>query len=114
MKKIEAIIRPFKLEEVWDALCEIGVGSMTVSEVLGHGRGVGGSTVARARGRGFAEDFLPQVQIEVVVSDAIAAAAVAAVVHGARTGKTGDGKVFVEPIEQAIRIRTEEIGEQAI
>ncbi len=112
MKKIEAIIKPFKLEEVKDALAEIGIEGMTVSEVKGFGRQKGHTEIYR--GSEYTVDFLPKIKIELVVPDARAEAAVAAIIKSARTGKIGDGKVFVSTIEQAVRIRTEERNEQAI
>jgi nitrogen regulatory protein P-II 1 len=112
MKKIEAIIKPFKLEEVKDALGEVGIEGMTVSEVKGFGRQKGHTEIYR--GSEYTMDFLPKVKIEVVVSDDRADNAITAVVHGAKTGKIGDGKIFVTSIEQAVRIRTEESGNQAL
>lgn len=112
MKKIEAIIKPFKLDEVKDALGAIGIEGMTVIEVRGFGRQKGHTEIFR--GSEYTVDLLPKVKIELVVSDAHAEAAVAAVVRAARTGKIGDGKVFVASIEEAVRIRTEEIGEAAV
>lgn len=112
MKKIEAIIKPFKLEEVKDALAEIGIEGMTVSEVKGFGRQKGHTEIYR--GSEYTVDFLPKIKIELVVPDARADAAVAAIIKSAKTGKIGDGKVFVSTIEQAVRIRTEERNEQAI
>lgn|SRR5690349_21517667 len=112
MKKIEAIIKPFKLEEVKDALGEIGVEGMTVSEVKGFGRQKGHTEIYR--GSEYTVDFLPKVKLEVVVSDDQLNEAVAAIVKAAKTGKIGDGKVFVSGIEEAIRIRTEEKGEAAV
>jgi nitrogen regulatory protein P-II 1 len=112
MKKIEAIIKPYKLEEVRDALSAVGVAGMTVTEVRGFGRQKGHTELFR--GSEYLTDFLPKVRIEVVVADGTADAAVAAVVRGARTGKIGDGKIFVANIEEAIRIRTEEKGDEAI
>ena len=112
MKKIEAIIKPFKLEEVKDALGEIGIDGMTVSEVKGFGRQKGHTEIYR--GSEYNMDFLPKIKIELVVPDDRADNAIAAVVHSARTGKIGDGKIFVTSIEQAVRIRTEETGNQAI
>src|SRR6478672_700797 len=108
MKKIEAIIKPFKLEEVKDALADIGIEGMTVSEVKGFGRQKGHTEIYR--GSEYTVDFLPKVKVEVVVSDAIAEKAVEAIVKAARTGKIGDGKVFVGQVEQAVRIRTDETG----
>ncbi|MGB8368224.1 MAG: P-II family nitrogen regulator [Limisphaerales bacterium] len=112
MKKIEAIIKPFKLEEVKDALGEVGIEGMTVSEVKGFGRQKGHTEIYR--GSEYTMDFLPKVKIEVVVADDRADNAITAVVHGAKTGKIGDGKIFVTSIEQAVRIRTEESGNQAL
>ena len=112
MKKIEAIIKPFKLEEVKDALNEIGIEGMTLSEVKGFGRQKGHTEIYR--GSEYAVDFLPKFKIEVVVSDARADAAVGAMVQSARTGKIGDGKIFVSSIEHAVRIRTEEKNDAAI
>jgi nitrogen regulatory protein P-II 1 len=112
MKKIEAIIKPFKLEEVKDALGEMGIEGMTVTEVKGFGRQKGHTEIYR--GSEYTVDFLPKVRIEVVVADSRADAAVAAIVKAAKTGKIGDGKVFVSKIEEAIRIRTEEKGEGAV
>ena len=112
MKKIDAIIKPFKLEEVKEALADIGVEGMTVIEVKGFGRQKGHTEIYR--GSEYTVDFLPKIKIEVVVSDDIVKEACAAIVNAAKTGKIGDGKVFVSPIENAIRIRTEEVGESAI
>ena len=112
MKKIEAIIKPFKLEEVKDALSDLGIEGMTVSEVKGFGRQKGHTEIYR--GSEYTVDFLPKIKIEVVLGDAILDSAVAAVVKAAKTGKIGDGKVFVYPIEDAIRIRTEEKGDKAV
>jgi nitrogen regulatory protein P-II 1 len=112
MKKIEAIIKPFKLEEVKDALNELGIDGMTVSEVKGFGRQKGHTEIYR--GSEYTVDFLPKVKIEVVVQDSSAEEAVEAVMKSARTGKIGDGKIFVSAIEQAVRIRTEEKNELAI
>ena len=112
MKKIEAIIKPFKLEEVKDALGEIGIEGMTVSEVKGFGRQKGHTEIYR--GSEYTVDFLPKIKIELVLADKQLDAAVATIVKSARTGKIGDGKVFVVAIEEAVRIRTEEKGESAI
>ena len=112
MKKIEAIIKPFKLEEVKDALGEVGIEGMTVSEVKGFGRQKGHTEIYR--GSEYTVDFLPKIKLELVVADALVEAAVNAIVRSAKTGKIGDGKVFVSAIEQAIRIRTEEKGELAV
>jgi nitrogen regulatory protein PII len=112
MKKIEAIIKPFKLEEVKDALGEVGIEGMTVSEVKGFGRQKGHTEIYR--GSEYTVDFLPKIKLELVLPDNRVEAAVAAIVKAARTGKIGDGKVFVLPVEEAVRIRTEEKGEQAV
>ncbi len=112
MKKIEAIIKPFKLEEVKDALGEIGIEGMTVSEVKGFGRQKGHTEIYR--GSEYTVDFLPKIKIEIVTTDQLVERAVATIVKAARTGKIGDGKVFVYSIEQAVRIRTEEKGEAAV
>ena len=112
MKKIEAIIKPFKLEEVKDALGEIGVEGMTVSEVKGFGRQKGHTEIYR--GSEYTVDFLPKIKIEMVIAEKQVEAAVEAIVKSAKTGKIGDGKIFVTPIDQAIRIRTEEKGELAV
>ncbi len=112
MKKIEAIIKPFKLEEVKDALGDIGIEGMTVSEVKGFGRQKGHTEIYR--GSEYTVDFLPKIKLELVVPDAKAPEAVAAIVKTAKTGKIGDGKIFVSVVEEAIRIRTEEKGEGAV
>jgi nitrogen regulatory protein PII len=112
MKKIEAIIKPFKLEDVKEALSSLGVEGMTVSEVKGFGRQKGHTEIYR--GSEYTVDFLPKIKIEVVLSDSMANPAVEAIVKAARTGKIGDGKVFVSAVENAFRIRTEETGEQAV
>ena len=112
MKKIEAIIKPFKLEEVKEALSGIGVEGMTVSEVKGFGRQKGHTEIYR--GSEYTVDFLPKIKLEIVLADSQVDVAVGAVVKAARTGTIGDGKVFVSPIENAIRIRTEEKGEHAV
>ena len=112
MKKIEAIIKPFKLEEVKDSLSEIGIEGMTVIEVKGFGRQKGHTEIYR--GSEYTVDFLPKIKMEIVVADAAVDTAVAAIIKAAKTGKIGDGKVFVSAIEQSIRIRTEEKGEQAL
>ena len=112
MKKIEAIIKPFKLEDVKEALSGLGVEGMTVSEVKGFGRQKGHTEIYR--GSEYTVDFLPKIKIEVVLADSQVNAAVDAIVKAAKTGKIGDGKVFVSSIENAIRIRTEETGEQAV
>src|SRR5215831_18840198 len=112
MKKIEAIIKPFKLEEVKDALSGLGVEGMTVSEVKGFGRQKGHTEIYR--GSEYTVDFLPKLKIEIVIEDSEAESAVDAIIKAAKTGKIGDGKVFVSPIDDAIRIRTEEKGANAI
>ena len=112
MKKIEAIIKPFKLEEVKDALSDIGIEGMTVSEVKGFGRQKGHTEIYR--GSEYTVDFLPKIKLELVVADSRVDAAVAAIIKAAKTGKIGDGKVFVSSVEEAIRIRTDEKGEQAV
>ena len=112
MKKIEAVIRHFKLEEVKDALSGLGVEGMTVSEVKGFGRQKGHTEIYR--GSEYTVDFLPKIKIEIVLADSLAVSAVDAIVKAAKTGKIGDGKIFVSPIENAVRIRTEETGEQAV
>jgi nitrogen regulatory protein P-II 1 len=112
MKKIEAIIKPFKLDEVKNALHEVGITGMTVSEVKGFGRQKGHTEVYR--GAEYVIDFLPKLKIEVVLDDAIAERAVQAIQDSARTDKIGDGKIFVFPVEQAIRIRTGEQGPDAV
>jgi nitrogen regulatory protein P-II 1 len=112
MKKIEAIIKPFKMEDVKEALSEIGIEGMTVSEVKGFGRQKGHTEIYR--GSEYTVDFLPKVKFELVLADDRVAKAVEAITGAAKTGKIGDGKVFILPIEDAIRIRTEERGDAAI
>ena len=112
MKKIDAIIKPFKLEDVKEALAGLGVEGMTVTEVKGFGRQKGHTEIYR--GSEYTVDFLPKIKIEVVLADNMVASAVDAIVKAAKTGKIGDGKVFVSSIENAVRIRTEETGEQAV
>ena len=112
MKKIEAIIKPFKLEEVKDALAEIGIEGMTVSEVKGFGRQKGHTEIYR--GSEYTVDFLPKIKVEVVIADSQVAAASDAIVKAAKTGKIGDGKIFISSVEEAVRIRTEETGEKAV
>ncbi|MCP2041384.1 nitrogen regulatory protein P-II 1 [Neisseria sp. HSC-16F19] len=112
MKKIEAVIKPFKLDDVREALNEIGVSGMTISEVKGFGRQKGHTEIYR--GAEYAVDFLPKVKIELVLSDELAAQAVEVIVQAARSGKIGDGKIFVLPCEEVVRIRTGETGEQAL
>ncbi|MBI5917856.1 MAG: P-II family nitrogen regulator [Nitrosomonadales bacterium] len=112
MKKIEAIIKPFKLDEVREALSELGVSGLTVTEVKGFGRQKGHTELYR--GAEYVVDFLPKIKIEVVVSDLMVDTAVEGIVKAARTGKIGDGKIFVSAVEQAIRIRTGESDDAAI
>jgi nitrogen regulatory protein PII len=112
MKKIEAIIKPFKLEDVKEALAGLGVEGMTVSEVKGFGRQKGHTEIYR--GSEYTVDFLPKLKIEIVLADANTQAAVDAIIKAAKTGKIGDGKIFVSSIENAVRIRTEETGEKAV
>ncbi len=112
MKKVEAIIKPFKLEEVKEALATLGVEGMTVSEVKGFGRQKGHTEIYR--GSEYTVDFLPKIKLEIVLADGQVDQAVAAIIKAAKTGKIGDGKVFVSSIENAVRIRTEETGERAV
>ncbi|NPA73300.1 MAG: P-II family nitrogen regulator [Epsilonproteobacteria bacterium] len=112
MKKIEAIIKPFKLEDVKDALSEVEVSGMTVSEVKGYGRQQGHSELYR--GAEYVVDFLPKIKIEIVVKDEDVDKAVNAIIKSAKTGKIGDGKIFISNIERVIRIRTNEENEEAI
>ena len=112
MKKVEAIIKPFKLDEVKDALSEVGVQGMTVTEVKGFGRTGGKKEVYR--GSAYVVDFVPKVKLEVVVADSQTQSVIDAIEKSAKTGRIGDGKIFVTPIEQAVRIRTGEQGEEAV
>jgi len=112
MKKIEAVIKPFKLEEVKDALHDVGIEGMTVSEVKGFGRQKGHTEIYR--GSEYTVDFLPKIKVELVVSDTKVAEATGAIIKAAKTGKIGDGKIFVSEVTEAIRIRTEEKGDQAV
>lgn len=112
MKKIEAIIKPFKLDEVKDALNEIGIQGMTVTEVKGFGRQKGHTELYRSAE--YVVDFIPKIKIEVVTSDSLASKVVVVIEKTAKTGKIGDGKIFVYPIEEVIRIRTGERGESAV
>ena len=112
MKLITAIIKPFKLEEVKEALAEIGIEGMTVTEVKGFGRQKGHTEIYR--GSEYTVDFLPKVKMEIAVADAAVAKTIAAVTKAAKTGKIGDGKIFVTPIEEVIRIRTDERGDAAL
>ena len=112
MKKIEAIVKPFKLEEVREALGEVGVTGLTVTEVKGFGRQKGHTELYR--GAEYVVDFLPKVKIEVVLADNMVDTAIEAIVRSARTGKIGDGKIFVTDVGQVVRIRTGETGEAAV
>ncbi len=112
MKKIEAVIKPFKLDEVREALSEIGVTGLTVTEVKGFGRQKGHTELYR--GSEYVVDFLPKVKLEVILTDAMVDQAVDAIVRSARTGKIGDGKIFVTSVEQVVRIRTGETDEAAV
>jgi len=112
MKKIEAIVKPFKLDEVKDALGTVGVTGMTVTEVKGFGRQKGHTEIYR--GSEYTVDFLPKIKIELVIPDEQVDSAVDAIVKAAKTGKIGDGKVFITNIDEAVRIRTEEKGEKAV
>ena len=112
MKQITAIIKPFKLDEVREALAEVGVSGLTVTEVKGFGRQKGHTELYR--GAEYVVDFLPKVKVEAVVDDAVVEAAVDAVIKAARTGKIGDGKIFVQAVEQVVRIRTGETGSDAV
>ncbi len=112
MKKIEAVVKPFKLDEVREALAEVGVTGLTVTEVKGFGRQKGHTELYR--GAEYVVDFLPKVKIEVVVSEKMLEPAIEAIVKAARTGKIGDGKIFVTSVEQVVRIRTGETDEAAI
>jgi len=112
MKKIEAIIKPFKLDEVRDALAEVGVEGMTVSEVKGFGRQKGHTEIYR--GSEYTVDFLPKIKLELVVADEHVQTGLDAITKAANTGKIGDGKLFVTSVEEAIRIRTEEKGDEAL
>ena len=112
MKKIEAVIKPFKLDEVREALSEIGVSGLTVTEVKGFGRQKGHTELYR--GAEYVVDFLPKVKIEIVVADQEVESAIDAIIKAARTGKIGDGKIFVSAVEQVVRIRTGETGGQAL
>jgi len=112
VKKIDAVLKPFKLDEVREALSEIGVTGLTVTEVKGFGRQKGHTELYR--GAEYVVDFLPKVKIEIVVAENILEQAIEAIVKSARTGKIGDGKIFVTSVEQVVRIRTGEINESAI
>ena len=112
MKKIEAVIKPFKLDEVKEALSKVGVDGMTVTEVKGFGRQKGHTEIYR--GSEYTVDFLPKVKIEIAVTDELLKPAITAISSGAKTGKIGDGKIFVLPLEDVLRIRTDERGESAV
>ncbi|MBD5801691.1 Nitrogen regulatory protein P-II [Azoarcus sp. Aa7] len=112
MKKIEAIIKPFKLDEVREALSEVGIAGLTVSEVKGFGRQKGHTELYR--GAEYVVDFLPKIKVEIVIGDDLVDQAVDAIIKAAHTGKIGDGKIFVMPVEQVVRIRTGETDEAAI
>lgn len=112
MKKIEAIIKPFKLDDVKNALSEVGVEGMTITEVKGFGRQKGHTEIYR--GSEYTVDFLPKIKIEIVIPDHREEAVINAIIKSARTGKIGDGKIFITPITESIRIRTGERGESAI
>jgi nitrogen regulatory protein P-II 1 len=112
MKKIEAIIKPFKLDEVREALSDIGVSGLTVTEVKGFGRQKGHTELYR--GAEYVVDFLPKVKIEIVIADDLVETAIDSIIKAAHTGKIGDGKIFVMPVEQVVRIRTGETGDAAL
>lgn len=112
MKQITAIIKPFKLEEVREALADVGVSGLTVTEVKGFGRQKGHTELYR--GAEYVVDFLPKVQVEVIVSDSTVEAAIDGIVRAARTGRIGDGKIFVSNVEEVVRIRTGEVGDDAV
>ncbi len=112
MKQITAIIKPFKLDEVREALAEVGVSGLTVTEVKGFGRQKGHTELYR--GAEYVVDFLPKIRVEVVLADSLVEPAIEAIIKAARTGKIGDGKIFVTPVEQALRIRTGETGDAAL
>ena len=112
MKKIEAIIKPFKLDEVREGLSEVGITGLTVTEVKGFGRQKGHTELYR--GAEYVVDFLPKVKVEAAVADALVEAAVEALAQAARTGKVGDGKIFVSALDHVVRIRTSEIGDDAL
>jgi nitrogen regulatory protein P-II 1 len=112
MKKIEAILRPFKVDDIREALSEIGVKGMTLTEVKGYGRQKGHTEVYR--GSEYNVDFLPKAKIEIVVKDDMLERVIATILKVAKTGQVGDGKIFISPVEDVIRIRTEESGEEAV
>ena len=112
MKKIEAVIKPFKLDEVREALSEIGITGLTVTEVKGFGRQKGHTELYR--GAEYVVDFLPKIKLELIIADNLVEASMEAIIKAARTGKIGDGKIFISSVEQVVRIRTGETGEEAI
>ncbi len=112
MRKVEAVIKPFKLDEVKEALNEIGVQGLTVSEVKGFGRQKGHSELYR--GAEYVVDFIPKIKLEIIVADDIVAKVVEVIAESAKTGRIGDGKIFVTPVDEVVRIRTGERGEEAI
>ncbi len=112
MKRIEAVIRPFKLDDVREALSEIGVRGMTITEVKGYGRQKGHTEVYR--GSEYKVDFLPKIRIEIVAKDEMTERIISTIVKAAKTGQVGDGKIFVTQVEEVVRIRTEESGEDAV
>ena len=112
MKKVEAVVKPFKLDEVREALSDIGVTGLTVTEVKGFGRQKGHTELYR--GAEYVVDFLPKVKVEAIIADTLVERAIEAIIKAARTGKIGDGKIFVTNVEQAVRIRTGESGEAAV
>jgi nitrogen regulatory protein P-II 1 len=112
MKKIEAIVKPFKLDEVKEAISELGVVGMTITEVKGFGRQKGHTEIYR--GSEYTVDFLPKIKMEIVLPDSMIEGVVEAIVKAAKTGKIGDGKVFILPVDDAVRIRTAETGEKAV
>ena len=112
MKKIEAIIKPFKLDDVRDALTDIGINGMTVTEVKGFGRQKGHTEIYR--GAEYAVDFLPKIRLEIVLEDSMVEQAVEAIAQAANSGKIGDGKIFVTPLERVVRIRTGELDDEAL
>ena len=112
MKKIEAVIRPFKLDDVREALSEIGVRGMTLTEVKGYGRQKGHTEMYR--GSEYKIDFLPKIKIEIIAKDSMVENIVSTIIKAAKTGEVGDGKIFVSPVDDVIRVRTEESGEDAV
>lgn len=112
MKKIEAIIKPFKLDDVIDALSEVGIEGVSVSEIKGFGRQRGRTEIYK--GAEYVVDFLPKTKVEIVVSDALVDAAISSICQAAHTGKIGDGKIFVLPVEKVVRVRTGELDEDAL